>query len=207
MGEAGPSAHVAAYRGSRGPGAPRVPGARQLPALAAALALTTMLAVGGCAPTGESRPAAHPPTAAVVQPRTTDTVPMHVRQVVDGGTLVSGYGSRTHPMGGGRGHHDGIDIASPKGAAVHAAASGEVVEIGRRGPYGRLVRIRHADRLETAYAHLSRFANHLRVGQQVKQGDVIGYVGSTGRSSGPHLHYEVRRNGKPIDPLRVAALQ
>ena len=179
----------------------------QVQVLATILTLIAILALGGCAPASAPPPVARPPVVAAVQPKPADTVPLHVRQVVEGGTVVSGYGRRTHPMGGGRGQHEGIDIASPKGTPVRAAAAGDVVEIGRRGPYGRMVRIHHADRMETAYAHLSRFANRLKVGQQVKQGDVIGYVGSSGRSSGPHLHYEVRRNGKPTDPLRVAALE
>jgi len=207
VGEARPSAHVSAY--CRGRGLPAtMKRAWQLQALAAALTFIALLALGGCTPTADSPPAVHSPVvAAPIKPKNPETVPAHVSQVVDGGAVVSGFGWRTNPMGGGRGHHDGIDIANPKGAPVYAAASGQIIEIGRRGPYGRLVRVRHAGRLETTYAHLSRFPKQLRVGQQVNQGDVIGYVGTTGRSNGPHLHYEVRRNGKPIDPLRVAALQ
>jgi murein DD-endopeptidase MepM/ murein hydrolase activator NlpD len=206
VGEAQPLAHISAYRVRRGFAA-RTRAAWQLRTLAAALTAIAVLTLQGCAPTSDSPPAAHAPTAATVQPKNAEPIPVHVSQVVHGGSVVSGFGRRTHPMGGGRGHHDGIDIASPQGAPVYAAASGQIVEIGRRGPYGRLVRVRHANHLETAYAHLSRFPRQLKVGQQVNQGDVIGYVGTTGRSSGPHLHYEVRRNGKPVDPLRVAALQ
>jgi murein DD-endopeptidase MepM/ murein hydrolase activator NlpD len=205
VGEARPSAHVSAYRGGRARAA-RIRVAWQLQALVAALTFIAALVLEGCAPTADSPPA-QAPIAAPVQPKSAESVPMHVSKVVQGGSVVSGFGRRTHPMGGGRGHHDGVDIASPKGAPVYAAASGQIIEIGRRGPYGRLVRVRHADHLETTYAHLSHFPKPLKVGQHVNQGDVIGYVGTTGRSSGPHLHYEVRRNGKPIDPLRIAALQ
>ncbi|MPY71428.1 MAG: peptidoglycan DD-metalloendopeptidase family protein [Alphaproteobacteria bacterium] len=126
---------------------------------------------------------------------------LHIAPVVDGGKLASGFGLRRHPMGGGGVRHEGIDISAPEGAAVRAAAGGYVVEMGWRGSYGRFIRIRHSDRLETAYAHLRRFARGLGVGRRVKQDAVIGYVGTTGRSTRPHLHFEIRRRDRPVDPL------
>src|SRR5690606_10595134 len=89
-----------------------------------------------------------------------------------------------------------------EGAPVRAAGMGLVVEMGWRGGYGRLVRISHTSSLETLYAHLGGFAEGLKVGGRVKQDQVIGFVGMTGRTTGPHLHFEVRENGAPVDPRR-----
>jgi murein DD-endopeptidase MepM/ murein hydrolase activator NlpD len=124
---------------------------------------------------------------------------------LDGGRLTSGFGLRTHPMGGGGSRHEGLDFAAPKGTPVRAAARGLIVEMGWRGGYGRFLRIRHAPHVETAYAHLSGFTRRLDVGDTVEAGEVVGYVGSTGRSTGPHLHYEIRRRGRPVDPLSLPA--
>lgn len=132
---------------------------------------------------------------------------LHLAPVVEGGRFTSGFGGRRQPLGGGDARHDGIDIAAPEGTPVRAAAGGGIVEIGRLGDYGRFIRIRHSDRLETAYAHLSRFAEGLKVGDAVRRDDVIGYVGSTGRSTSAHLHYEVRLNGKAVDPLGFARIE
>jgi hypothetical protein len=96
--------------------------------------------------------------------------------------------------------HNGIDFAAGTGTPVWAAADGEVTFVGERGPNGNLVSIRHEGGWETAYAHLSRFASGLRAGARVEQRDVIGYVGSTGRSTGPHLHFGLRRAGRWVDP-------
>jgi murein DD-endopeptidase MepM/ murein hydrolase activator NlpD len=96
--------------------------------------------------------------------------------------------------------HNGIDFAAGTGTPVWAAADGEVTFVGERGPNGNLVSIRHEGGWETAYAHLSRFASGLRAGAHVEQRDVIGYVGSTGRSTGPHLHFGLRRGGRWVDP-------
>ena len=109
------------------------------------------------------------------------------------GRLTSGYGWR------GREFHPGLDLAAPKGTAVSAADAGTVIAAGWDGGYGYCVRIDHGEgQLVTLYGHLSSIA--VKVGQTVKQGDVVGYEGSTGRSTGPHLHFEVRRNGKATDP-------
>ncbi len=124
---------------------------------------------------------------------------------VAGGRISSGYGPRRHPVLGYSKMHRGIDFALPRGAPVHAVADGVVVEAGRRGAYGNYVRIRHDARTETAYAHLSVFAEALRVGARVRRGQPVGMVGSTGRSTGAHLHYEVLVDGRRVDP-RTAAL-
>jgi murein DD-endopeptidase MepM/ murein hydrolase activator NlpD len=109
------------------------------------------------------------------------------------GTVTSGFGTRWGRM------HEGIDIAAPMGTPIHAAAGGTVIYAGWMGGYGNLVVIDHGRGLSTAYGHQSAIA--ASVGQGVAQGQVIGYVGSTGHSTGPHLHFEVRVNGSPVDPL------
>jgi len=128
---------------------------------------------------------------------------LHVAAVIDGGKLTDGFGRRRHTMGGSGTRHTGIDIAAPSGTGVRAAADGQVVEMGWSGGFGRLVRIRHCGGIETAYAHLSGFAKRLVVGQQVRRNQIIGYVGTSGRSTGPHLHYEIRRNGQAVNPLAL----
>ena len=99
--------------------------------------------------------------------------------------------------------HRGVDFAARRGTPLQAAGDGVVVAAGRNGAYGKYIRIRHRGQYSTAYAHLSRIAAGVRKGRRVKQGQIIGYVGSTGRSTGPHLHYEVLRSGKQINPLKV----
>jgi murein DD-endopeptidase MepM/ murein hydrolase activator NlpD len=115
-----------------------------------------------------------------------------------GYTLTSGFGSRVHPITGEVRFHAGLDMAAPTGTPVRAAAAGEVTWAGVVSGYGNLVRIRHAGNVETYYGHLSAFV--VRAGQQVQAGDLIGKVGSTGNSTGPHLHFEVRHNGEPTNP-------
>lgn len=122
---------------------------------------------------------------------------------VDGARISSNFGMRRHPIAGYRRMHQGIDFAVGYGTPVVAAADGVVVEARRWGGYGNWVRVRHANGLESGYAHLSRFASGLRAGQRVHQGQVIAYVGSTGASTGPHLHYEIWRNGQRINPRGV----
>jgi murein DD-endopeptidase MepM/ murein hydrolase activator NlpD len=142
------------------------------------------------------------PTALAVDDSSGRTLHLHLRSVVENGSLSSGYGSRRNVMGGGgTERHQGLDIAAPRGSAVRAAAAGTVVATGLGSRYGRFIRIRHSDRIETFYAHLSRYADKIRPGAPVKQDEIVGYVGSTGRSTGPHLHFELRRNGHPVDPL------
>lgn len=113
--------------------------------------------------------------------------------------LTSRYGPRRHPVTGARDFHKGTDFAASAGTPIHATADGVVVFAGWQSGYGRLVRIRHAHGLESRYAHLRRIA--VSVGQRVSRGDRIGDMGSSGRSTGPHLHYEVHRNGKPVNPM------
>jgi murein DD-endopeptidase MepM/ murein hydrolase activator NlpD len=112
--------------------------------------------------------------------------------------LTSRFGMRHHPLLGQVRLHAGIDLGAAIGEPVHATSGGTVSAAGWQGGYGLAVRIDHGKGIETRYAHLSRL--NVRSGQAVKPGEVIGFVGSTGRSTGPHLHYEVRRNGQPVDP-------
>lgn len=129
-----------------------------------------------------------------------------MRTPINGARLSSGFGMRRHPILGYSRMHRGTDFAAPTGTPILAAGDGTVVRAGPFSSFGNYVRIRHANGYETAYAHMSRFARGLRAGAHVRQGQVIGYVGTTGRSTGPHLHYEVLRRGQQINPvnLRVA---
>lgn len=125
---------------------------------------------------------------------------------INGARLSSGFGMRRHPVLGYSRMHRGTDFAAPTGTPILAAGDGMIVRAGPFSSYGNYVRIRHANGYETAYAHMSRFARGMRAGTRVRQGQVIGYVGTTGRSTGPHLHYEVLRRGQQMNPmtLRVA---
>lgn len=118
---------------------------------------------------------------------------------LEGLRMTSGYGMREHPILGGRRKHDGVDLASPVGTPIHATADGVVEKASWFGGYGLFVELDHGANMETRYGHMSRIA--VAEGQRVHKGDVIGYVGSTGRSTGPHLHYEVRVNGLAVNPL------
>nr|WP_246338298.1 peptidoglycan DD-metalloendopeptidase family protein [Azospirillum oleiclasticum] len=126
-----------------------------------------------------------------------------LRTPVDGVRITSGFGMRKHPILGYSKMHKGVDFGAPTGTPIYAAGNGVVEEAGAKGAYGQYVRIRHNNEISTAYAHLSRFANGLRRGAKVEQGEVIAYVGSTGRSTGPHLHYEVLKRGQQIDPRSI----
>lgn len=126
-----------------------------------------------------------------------------LRTPVNGARISSGYGNRRHPIMGFTKMHKGVDFAAPKGTPVYAAGDGTILEIRRKGSYGKYINIFHSGSYSTIYAHLSGFATHLRRGSKVRQGQIIGYVGSTGRSTGPHLHYEVIQNGKHINPLTI----
>ena len=122
---------------------------------------------------------------------------------VNGARLSSGYGMRRHPILGYSRMHKGLDFAAPIGTPIMAAGDGVVEYAGRKGGYGKYIRIRHANHYMTAYGHMRRFASGIRKGVRVKQGETIGYVGSTGLSTGPHLHYEILHNGKSINPSSV----
>lgn len=126
-----------------------------------------------------------------------------MRTPVNGARLSSGFGLRLHPILGYTRMHRGIDFAAPVGAPIMAAGDGVVEAIDVRGGYGLYVRLQHRDGYETVYAHMSRFARGLRAGQRVEQGQTIGYVGSSGASTGPHLHYEVLVNGAHINPTNL----
>jgi murein DD-endopeptidase MepM/ murein hydrolase activator NlpD len=126
-----------------------------------------------------------------------------LRTPIDGARMTSGFGMRTHPVLGYSSFHKGIDFGAPTGTPIRAAGSGQVEKIGVFGAYGNYIRLKHNKEFSTAYAHLSRYRSGLKVGTAVKQGDVIGYVGSTGRSTGPHLHYEILRFGNQINPGKV----
>lgn len=126
-----------------------------------------------------------------------------LRTPIDGARLSSGFGMRRHPVLGYGKMHKGIDFAAPTGTPIYAAGAGVVDEAGPKGSYGNYIRIRHNNQISTAYAHMSRFGTGMRRGTRVSQGDVIGYVGTTGRSTGPHLHYEMLKGGKQVNPLSV----
>lgn len=132
-------------------------------------------------------------------PTVTPSISIPSRMPVDDTRMSSSYGMRDHPVIGGRRAHKGVDLASPTGTPVYATADGMVDTARNFGSYGLYVRLEHGARLETRYAHMSRLA--VAAGQRVKKGDVIGYVGSTGRSTGPHLHYEVRIDGEAVNPI------
>ena len=117
--------------------------------------------------------------------------------------LTSGFGIREHPITGGERVHRGIDLAAPAGTPIYAAAAGIVDEAGLHGGHGNYVRIRHAGGMSTAYGHMSRYAPGIAAGASVQQGQVVGYVGSTGLSTGPHLHWEVLFGGEAVDPMRI----
>lgn len=116
------------------------------------------------------------------------------------GWVTSGFGYRRSPFTDRREFHKGLDISGPTGTPVYAAAKGKIVSSGRDGAYGLTVSIDHGSGIVTNYAHLSSIA--VKDGQNVSRGELIGNMGSTGRTTGPHLHYEVRLNGIPVDPMR-----
>jgi murein DD-endopeptidase MepM/ murein hydrolase activator NlpD len=124
---------------------------------------------------------------------------------VSGSKLTSGFGMRKHPLLGYTKMHTGVDFGVPYGSPIRAAGSGVIKLAGRHGAYGVTVEIKHNNKFETLYAHMSKLADGIRSGKKVNQGQIIGYVGATGRATGPHLHYEVRVAGRPMNPLKVKA--
>ncbi len=121
------------------------------------------------------------------------------RMPVDSPAFTSSFGMRTHPILGGRRAHKGVDLAMPTGSPIYATADGVISRADWFSGYGLYVAIEHGGELQTRYGHMSRL--NVEAGQQVKKGDIIGYVGSTGRSTGPHLHYEVRIAGEAVNPV------
>jgi murein DD-endopeptidase MepM/ murein hydrolase activator NlpD len=122
---------------------------------------------------------------------------------VDGVRISSTFGMRMHPILGYSKMHKGIDFAAPRGTPIRAAGNGRVVYMGRFGAYGNYLKIKHNDNFSTAYAHIHNFPKGMRVGQTVKQGQLVAFIGTTGRSTGPHLHYEILKNGAQVNPQSV----
>ena len=122
---------------------------------------------------------------------------------LDGAKISSNFGMRKHPILGYNKKHQGVDFAAPHGTPIYAAGNGTIEYAGNNGGYGRYIRIRHNSSYKTAYAHLSKFNKGITKGARVKQGQTIGYVGSTGRSTGAHLHYEVIFQKKLINPMTM----
>jgi len=126
-----------------------------------------------------------------------------VRKPVMAGIMRSGFGFRKHPILGYSKMHTGVDWAAPHGTPIYSSGNGTVEKAGWESGYGKYVRVRHTNGYETAYGHMSAFARNLQPGMRVRQGQVIGYVGSTGLSTGAHLHYEIMVNGRFVDPMRI----
>jgi murein DD-endopeptidase MepM/ murein hydrolase activator NlpD len=126
-----------------------------------------------------------------------------VRKPLANGTMRSGYGGRRHPILGYYKMHTGVDWAAPYGTPIFASGNGTVEKVGWEGGYGKYIRIKHANGYETAYAHMTAYAKGIEAGKTVRQGQVIGFVGSTGLSTGAHLHYEILVNSRFVDPMRI----
>lgn len=126
-----------------------------------------------------------------------------LRKPMARGVFRSGFGMRRHPILRRQRMHTGVDYAAPRGTQIYAAGDGVVQQAGWKAGYGRWVMIRHNNGYATGYAHQSRIADGIKPGVRVKQGQIIGYVGSTGFSTGPHLHYEVMINGRQVNPLKI----
>ncbi len=126
-----------------------------------------------------------------------------IRTPIDGARISSGFGFRRHPILGYSKMHKGVDFAARTGTPIFAAGDGVLAKVGWFNGYGNYIKLNHNNSLATAYGHMSRFAKGMRPGVRVKQGQIIGYVGSTGRSTGPHLHYEVMINNVQVNPVGV----
>ncbi len=122
---------------------------------------------------------------------------------INGARISSSFGNRKHPISGYTKLHKGTDFAAPSGTPVYAAGHGTIERASRFGTYGNYVSIKHANGYKTAYAHLSRYGAGIKAGKRVRQGDIIGYVGTTGASTGPHLHYEVYVKGQPVNVMTL----
>ena len=122
---------------------------------------------------------------------------------INGARLSSSFGMRKHPILGFNKMHKGTDFAAPKGTPIMASGDGLVIKASWCGGGGNCVKIKHNSTYSTVYAHMSKFARNIKKGTRVKQGQIIGYVGSTGMSTGPHLHYEVIENGKKVNSQKL----
>jgi murein DD-endopeptidase MepM/ murein hydrolase activator NlpD len=126
-----------------------------------------------------------------------------VRKPVGPGIMRSGFGFRRHPILGYSKMHTGVDWAAPYGTPIFASGNGTIEKAGVEGGYGKYIRVKHSNGYETAYGHMSAFARGIEPGKRVRQGQVIGFVGSTGLSTGAHVHYEIVVNGRFVDPMRI----
>ncbi len=135
----------------------------------------------------------------IASPFAPSKVSIPSRNPLDGAAMTSGFGMRIHPVLGGRRGHKGIDLAMPVGTPVYATADGVISKADWFSSYGLFISIEHGGKIQTRFGHLSRL--NVASGQSVKKGDLIGYVGTTGRSTGPHLHYEVRIAGVAVNPV------
>ncbi len=126
-----------------------------------------------------------------------------IRNPVEGARLSSAYGMRFHPILRVKKMHTGVDLAAPRGTPIKIAGNGVVIQKGGARGLGNYIKIRHANGYVTSYAHMSRYGPGIKKGKKVRQGQIVGYVGSTGRSTGNHLHYEVRLNGRTVNPFRI----
>jgi murein DD-endopeptidase MepM/ murein hydrolase activator NlpD len=128
-----------------------------------------------------------------------------LRTPINGARVSSGFGMRRHPILGYSKMHKGVDFAASTGTPILAAGAGTIIYMGIKGGYGNYVQIKHNNDYSTAYGHASRFNKKFRTGAKVKQGDVVAYVGTTGRSTGPHLHFELLYKGSQVNPAKVKA--
>ncbi|MEO5338252.1 MAG: M23 family metallopeptidase [Magnetospirillum sp. WYHS-4] len=126
-----------------------------------------------------------------------------LRTPIDGAKLTSSFGKRKHPILGYTKMHKGVDFGAATGTPIYAAGEGTVEKAGWEGGYGNYVRLHHTDNYSTVYGHMSRIGKGIAVGRRVRQGEIIGYVGSTGRSTGPHLHYEIMVKNQHVNPMTV----
>ena len=129
-----------------------------------------------------------------------------LRTPIDGARISSGFGRRKHPILGYSKMHKGVDFAAPRGTPIMAAGDGLIEKAALWSSYGNYIRIKHNGEYSTAYAHLSRYAKGIKAGKRVRQGQVIGYVGATGRAKGAHLHYELLKHGKQVNPKHIKSL-
>ena len=126
-----------------------------------------------------------------------------MRTPVKGARLSSEFGVRKHPILGFNQMHRGVDFAAKRGTPIMAAGDGRITYAGRNGSFGRFIEIKHLNNFKTRYAHLYKYAKGIKKGRTVKQGDIIGYVGTSGRSTGPHLHYEVKHRNRTVNPMQL----
>ncbi len=126
-----------------------------------------------------------------------------MRTPVKGARLSSKFGVRKHPILGFNKMHRGVDFAAKRGTPIMAAGDGRITYAGRNGSFGRFVEIKHLNNFKTRYAHLYKYAKGIKKGRLVKQGEIIGYVGTSGRSTGPHLHYEVKHKNRTVNPMKL----